>query len=177
MQAATEAAGKGRARYAIYRCRKGFCVNRGMERVDAIAMELVGAWLAKQSPTGLLTDPQTDATQKLLTAKVTKAQRKLARIEADYDEGHLDGAEYRAKKDPAKAELAKAEQENIAHQQPATVLDGLLGQPDAVELLKGLPLSRRRAVIAAVGTPVVHPGHRHMADFSVVTMKWAEWVA
>jgi site-specific DNA recombinase len=172
MQAATEAGGRGKPRYGIYRCKANFCINRKQDRVDAIVLRLTGAWLAKQSPQGLLTDPGTDAEKARLTATVTELKRKLQRIEDDYDAELLSGAERKTKQAPLAEKLAVAERALLSLQAPATVLDGLLGQDDALELLKALPLSRQRAVISAIGVPVVMAGHRHQDDFSVARIDW-----
>lgn len=173
MAAATEKGSRGGPRYPIYRCKRGFCVNRAQARVDDIALRLVGAWLAKQAPTGLLDDPETSAELTRLAHQQSELARKLARIERDYDDEYLTGAQYQEKREALLAEQAQVEQQRLAHQQPASVLDELRGQPDAHALLAKMPLSRQRAVIAAVGTPVVHGGHRHIDDFSLVTMRWA----
>jgi site-specific DNA recombinase len=174
LAAATEAQrwGAQRGRYGIYRCREHFCVSRKQDRVDAITLELVGEWLAKQSPTGLLEDPKTSATMTRLANLAKEIDRKLKRVERDYDAEVLTGAEFRVRKDALAGELAAVEQERLRHQRPAHLLDPFLGQPDAHALLAALPLDRLRAVVAAVGTPVVHQGHRRLDDFSVVTMTW-----
>ena len=164
--------GGGRQRYPIYRCISGHCVTRRADRCNEIVLAIVGARLARADASSLLVDPKTDVLLKALTAQAKSHQAELDRYLADYKAGLLTGAEYKPLRDEAQAKLTAVEVERQAHLAPGHVLEGLAGAEDAQALLEALPLSRQRAVVKALGVPVIHKGHWKVADHLVVSFEW-----
>lgn len=166
-------AGKGERKAPAYMCESTAHVHRPVAQVEKVVSSAIGARLAASDAAGVLVGPDNDAMAQRaaqraeLTNKLNEIADALADGDIDRDQAKRGTARVRAKL----AELDKAER---ADRKPVAALAELAGKGNARELFDALELDRRRAVIDALGTVVLHPTGRggRVFDPATVTIEW-----
>lgn len=154
-----------------YRCRNGAHVNRSRGVVDYYVTEVIAARLGQPDVADILAP--TEASHAPLVEQITRLRDRLARNDADYDAGYVDGKRYKAARDKAEGELRDA-QAALAQAQAGSVLTGLVTAADPAEAFRDAPLSTRRAVVDALATVMLGRGSRYSRTFDPETVR-VDW--
>lgn len=156
---------------ARYRCRDGAHVNRSRGPVDEYVRAVILARLSRPDVADLLA-PATATTAPLLE-DVDRLRKRLARNDADYDAGFIDGPRYKAARDKGREELANA-QAALAAAQSSGELSSVLTAPDPAEAFLTAPLATQRAVVDALAEVSLSKGTRYSRTFDPETVD-IEW--
>jgi site-specific DNA recombinase len=154
-----------------YRCANA-CFTRSQAPIDALVLAVVRAVLARPGLAESL-HPATDVDGLRLAGEVKALRERLARIEADYDEGVIDGRRYTVAAGKVRAQLQQVETtqgQRAAGRRGASVLAAVA----PVAEFDAAPLMIRRAVIDALCTVRLHPAPhgRKTFDPESVTIEW-----
>lgn len=152
-----------------YRCREGAHVNRAMRPVDEYVRSVIAARLARPDVAGLLLTPSTSSTVRLLE-EVERIRKRLARNDADYDAGYIDGPRYKAARDRGQDELGRAQGE-LASAQSSSQLAPVLTAPDPAAAFLDAPLMVQRAVVNTLAVVSLSRGTRYSRTFDPSTVK------
>ncbi len=152
-----------------YRCPTGGHITRMRDSIDNLVTAVIRARLARPDLADLLTAPDTEHTQRL-TAETRELRGRLARIEADYDSGLIDGRRFAVATEKARAQLVKAE--TARARTAGSGAAGVLTAPDPAAAFAAAPLGAQRAVIDALCTVTLSPAKRgHKFDPASVRME------
>lgn len=157
-----------------YRCREGAHVNRSRGVVDQYVLDVIAARLARPDLGGILI-PQA-ASIAPLSEEVSRIRRRLARNDADYDAGYIDGPRYKAARDKGEADLTNAQAALAAAQPIGTEVSEVLTAPDPAAAFLAADLMRQRAVIDLFTVVLLSKGARYSKTFDPDTVR-IEWRA
>ncbi|ABL80607.1 MULTISPECIES: recombinase family protein [unclassified Nocardioides] len=130
-----------------YRCPDAHLM-RSRGQVDDFVLRVVRARLARPDLRDLLASSNDDESASL-TAEIEDQRRRLAAIEHDYDEGHIDGRRYAEASGKARARLDAAQARRTALT-AGSAASGILDAPDPVAAFDSASLGARRTVIDAL---------------------------
>jgi len=150
-----------------YRCRNGAHVNRSRVPVDGYVLDVMAERLSRPDAAGLAA-PATETTAPLLE-EVERIRARLARNDADYDAGYIDGRRYKAARDKGEGELSKA-QAALAAAQTGDALAPVLSSDDPAEAFRDAPLMTQRAVIDTLAVVALSKGTRYSRTFDPDTV-------
>lgn len=161
--------GTGRSRY---NCRDG-CFRRNGDHVDGYVLAVIRGRLALPDLQQLLVRPTDEAELATLTAERDQLQNRLATVESDYDEGHIDGRRYREAREKVLARLSAVQQRQgrlIASDASSSVL----AAPDPVAAFDAAPLAIQQRMIGMLAEVTLHPSPRGRKAFdpATVTIEW-----
>lgn len=154
-----------------YRCREGAHVNRSRGPVDDYVRAVIVERLSRPDASGLLAPTPESAAP--LVEEVGRIRARLARNDADYDAGYIDGPRYKAARDKGEAELTKA-QAALAAAQSAGELATIATAADPAQAFLNAPLMTQRAVVDALTVVLLAKGQRHSRTFDPETVR-IEW--
>lgn len=154
-----------------YWCPAGGHVIRSMRRIDDLVLGAVAARLARPDLAGLLARATGDAS----TAIDAEARelRRLEAIEADYDDGHIDGRRFAVASEKVQAELRRLELQR-AKRLAGGAVGALLSTDDPAGAFASAPLAPQRAVIDALVevTLLAAPQGSRVFDPASVLLRW-----
>lgn len=155
-----------------YRCRDGAHVNRSRGVVDQYVLDVMAGRLARPDLDGILT-PQA-ASVAPFAEEVARIRQRLARNDADYDAGYIDGPRYKAARDKGEADMTKAQAALAAAQPTGTEVSEVLTAPDPAAAFLAADLMRQRAVIDFFTVVLLSKGTRYSKVFDpeTVTIDW-----
>lgn len=155
-----------------YRCKAG-CLGRSGAHVDGYVIGVVRERLGRPDLAELLPRPVDDSRLKEAAEKVNEAQRRLKRIEADYDAGYIDGRRYAAATEKARAEIVAADREQV-RALAGSGLASVIGADDPVAAFDDAPLMIRQKVIDSLMTITLMRGTRGSRTFDpdTVVIDW-----
>lgn len=155
-----------------YTCRNR-CYGRGGNPIDELVLAVVRERLAQPDLADLLVQ-QTDKEQvEALTTERAELHHRLVTIEADYDEGLIDGRRYSAASEKVHSQLADLQRKQIGLLS-ADVPDSILDTEDPVAAFNRAALDVQRSTINALVrvTLLRQPqGHKGFRPESV-TFEW-----
>ncbi|QMU78905.1 recombinase family protein [Streptacidiphilus sp. PB12-B1b] len=156
----TKAAATGKTHKPAYRCRTGKHVIRDVFNMDAYIEGLAVERLSRPDAMELLLPPATAEPQENLAADANALRAKLDSIAADYAadlltrKQALDATSFtRARLESVTARMAGRAATSVLASVP-------LGTPEVAELWPGYHLDKRRAIIDALMTVIIHPARR-----------------
>jgi hypothetical protein len=149
-----------------YRCRAGH-VNRARGPIDDYVLRVIAARLDKEDAADLLAPAEAELAPLLAEAK--RLRDRLAKIDADYDAGLIDGHRYASATERVRAELGPVERK-MAGSGTAAALAEVLNSPDPAEAFLLAGLMAQRAIINALCTVRLHKGTRHSRTFDRSTV-------
>ncbi|BDE16054.1 MULTISPECIES: recombinase family protein [Mycobacterium] len=157
-----------------YRCKERH-VNRARGPVDAWVRAVITARLRREDMTELLAPAEAQLAP--LLAESTRLHDRLARIEADYDAGRIDGHRYASANAHVRAELSVLERA-MAAQTTSAALGEILATPDPAAAFLDAGLMTQRAVIDALCVVRLHKGTRYSRAFDENTVEVTprQWV-
>lgn len=150
-----------------YRCRAGGHVNRAQLPVDRYVLVTVAKRLGAPDMAGLLTP--TPASAAPIAEQVAVLRARLARNDADYDDGLIDGQRYRAARVKGESALAEA-QAALAAATADQDLAALVAAPDPALTFLDSPLMVQRKVIDRLAVVELRQGHRYSRTFDEETV-------
>lgn len=153
-----------------YRCRAAH-VNRSQGPVDRFVTAVIAARLALPDVQDILTP--IDAAAAPLADEVARVRDRLARNDADYDAGYIDGPRYKAARDRGAEDLRRA-QASLAATQAASEAAPVLMAPDPAQAFLGASLAVRRAVVDLLAVVAISKGARGSKTFDPETVR-IEW--
>lgn len=156
---------------ARYRCRNGAHVNRARGQVDDYVRAIIAERLRRPDAAGLLSPAPASVAP--LLEEVARVRARLARNDADYDAGYIDGPRYKAARDRGEADLTKA-QAALAAAQTGTELAPVVAAEDPAQAFLDAPLMTQRAVIDALAVVLLAKGARYVRTFDPETVR-IEW--
>jgi hypothetical protein len=170
-------AGGGERGVQSYRCRSmAHFMRRGAPLDDFIERQMI-VTLSEPDAVDLLSDrerPDTDA----LRAERRRLEVRVRELGDDYDAGDVPRAEYQRRLRNANARIAELD-EQLRAGVDTNALAMVVGQDDVTAAWNALPLSRKRAILEALATVVVHSvgqgNRRNMSDEAMertVTIEW-----
>ncbi len=154
-----------------YRCREGGHVTRSQGPVDEYVRAVVAARLARPDVSDVLTPVR--ASQAPLLEAVARVRERLARNDADYDAGYIDGPRYHAARARGEADLRTA-QGALAASQASGEASSVLLAPDPSQAFVSAPLGVQRAVVELLATVAISKGTRGSRTFDPETVQ-IEW--
>jgi DNA invertase Pin-like site-specific DNA recombinase len=131
---------------------KYFCaghLTREHRYVDEFVIDLVAARLAQPDLSAALAPTGDD--MKPVVAESKRLRDRLAKIDADYDDGVIDGQRWRSAKDKVAAQLRELDKKLIASSGGAA-LGRIIDAPDPAQAFRDASLMAQRAVIGALVT-------------------------
>ncbi|MBO0677194.1 recombinase family protein [Mycolicibacterium sp. S2-37] len=157
-------------RKPMYRCRSGRHVSRQSEPVDAYVEAVVLEVLKRPDAALLWSDDLPDASE--LMAEADTLRRRRDDIAVDYADGVMTREQFRAMNERVLGRLADVEAK-IAAAGSASPL-AIVAAEDVDAAWSDLSVARRRAIIDALCTPVLHLSVRGSRSFNpdTVTFRW-----
>lgn len=137
-----------------YRCGEQAHLSIAVGKTDRFVRDVVAEKLRDPRLVAALTEP--DPRLDEYRAQRQNLESKLARIEADYDAGHLTGSEYRAKKDRAESDLGEVDRLIGISTQRSTSSPVLAAADPGLAFLDA-PIDVQRAVLRAVLAVTINP--------------------
>src|SRR5699024_2985669 len=139
----------------LYACdAKSQCTGRNQARVDELVTAVVAGRLAAPDALSWLSGADDERAQEL-EAEAEKQRRRLAQVEADYDDDLIDARRYKTKREKSLAALEKIKAERGRH---LTGVDPELltkvAGPQAHESLRMLTASQQHDLLLALGVRV-----------------------
>lgn len=153
-----------------YRCPDAHLM-RSRSRVNDFVLRVVRARLARPDLRDLLAT-SSDEEVAALTAEIEDQRRRLAVVDADYDEGHIDGRRHAEATRKVRERLDAAQARRTALT-VGSAASGVLGAPDPVEAFDGSPLGVQRTVIDALMSVRLHSAPRGRKTFDPATVEVA----
>jgi hypothetical protein len=150
-----------------YRCKTAH-VNRARGPVDEWVRTVVAARLRRPDAAKLLAATAADLAP--LLAEQKRLRERLAKHEADYDAGRIDGYRYASATKRVRTELATVKRQMAAHRTGAA-LGKVLSSPDPAAAFLGAGLMAQRAVVDALCVVRLHKGTRHSRTFDSDTVE------
>ena len=132
-------------RYRCARCE----MSRSGGPVDALVLALVAARLRRPDIVELLTPAADEGAARALAAEGQALRERLARFDAEYDDGLIDGHRHRQATAKAQAELDTVERQRLG-QLSTTAASSLLRQPDPGAAFLAETLMIQRQVLDAL---------------------------
>lgn len=126
-----------------YQC-PNLCVSKARQHVDDIVLVAVAERLSQIDAV-----PPRGAARSGHDERAVELRRRLAAIEADYDEGLIDGRRFAVASEKVQAELAEVERMRRAEAGDAA-LSTVLGAADPFAAFMAAPLGVRRSVVDAL---------------------------
>lgn len=155
-----------------YRCPEAH-VTRARPDIDTFVVAAVRARLGRADLASLL--PRADSEEVArLTAEVTRLERRVQRIQADYDAELIDGLRYKVATEKVSAELSAARSARARLTTPGAA-SGVLSAADPVAEFDGAPLMIRRAVIEALCVVRLSSAPRGRRTFDPWTLARSQW--
>jgi site-specific DNA recombinase len=149
---------RGRRTKPAYTCRSGKHVVRDAAEVDAFVTAVVLERLSRKDARDLLTrDTPGDTTG--LHLEADQLRQRLRGLADAYADGAIDAGQLRFGSERLRARMDAVEAE-IAARARGSILAGVADAPDPAKVWKGLPLSRRRAIVDLLVTVTILPGRR-----------------
>lgn len=153
-----------------YRCRAGGHVARSREPVDEYVQAVIAARLSRPDVLDLL---GTSAAAAPLADEVARIRERLARNDADYDAGYIDGPRYKAARDRGEEDL-RAAQAALAAAQATNEAAPVLSARDPGRAFLEASLPVRRAVVDLLAVVALSKGTRGSKTFDPDTVR-IEW--
>ncbi|MEU0265760.1 recombinase family protein [Nocardioides sp. NPDC006303] len=153
-----------------YRCRDGAHVNRARGPVDGYVLARVAGLLETASPADLIAETEADSGPVL--AEISRQQKRLEAVEADYDDDLIDGRRYKIKKAKIESDMRAAEA-RLAAIPNSSGLAEILASPDPVAAFDEAGLMRQRAIIDALFVVRLRKGTRYSRTFGPETVRVA----
>jgi site-specific DNA recombinase len=154
-----------------YRCPQGGHVTRSATPIDAFALAVLRARLARRDLAGLLTVPES-AKARDAAAGIKRLRGQLVKTAADYDADLIDGRRYKVKTEKVRAQLTAAEAAQ-ARLMAGSGVAGTLTAPDPVAAFDAAPLGIQRAVLGFLMTVRLSPAPRgRHFDPATVGIEW-----
>lgn len=151
-----------------YWCREGGHVTRSMKPIDAHVMATITKRLS-QPDTAALLAPSSDARVSALTATIDALRNRQTAIEADYDDGHIDGLRLATALNKLKPQLDATVRER-ATLTAGSVVGGLITGPTPAYAFENASLDVKRAVIDALVFVRILPAPRGVRGFNPETV-------
>ncbi|MDC7804903.1 recombinase family protein [Sphingomonas sp. BLCC-B65] len=151
-----------------YWCKSNGCLIRTMAPIDEKVLTFVRTVLSLPEVVTLVAPSDTDAGKKL-DEEAKRQRSRLAVIEADYDNGLIDGQRYRVATSKAQARLREIDARRMALQGDRT-LGSIVTAADPAARFEAASLDVKRAVIDAMILVRLNPvrqGQRGFQDDSV----------
>lgn len=151
-----------------YWCKSNGCLIRTMAPIDEKVLTFVRTVLSLPEVVTLVAPSDTDAGKKL-DEEAKRQRSRLAVIEADYDNGLIDGQRYRVATSKAQARLLEIDARRMALQGDRT-LGSIVTAADPAARFEAASLDVKRAVIDAMILVRLNPvrqGQRGFQDDSV----------
>lgn len=158
--------GGGKHRYT---CRENHFYRSGAP-VDDYVLAVLRGRLARPDLAGLVVKKADKEKMAGLTRQRNELDDRLATIEADYDEGLIDGRRYAAAVERVQAQLVVVQREQSALV-GAEATAGVLGAEDPVAAFDGAPLAIRQRIIDVLATVTLYPGTHGSRTFDPETVK------
>jgi hypothetical protein len=129
-----------------YRCPNG-CLTRSQQHIDKLVIKAIRERLSRSDLADLIT-PKESNRAKAASEEVKRLNKRLTRIEADYDAGDIDGRRFKVSTEKVKAELTEARlaQTRLSTRSSAA---STLSAADPVAAFDAAPLMIRRSVVDA----------------------------
>lgn len=140
-----------------YRCSSRQHVLRQARPLDEHVENIVLRWLPTSEAVEFMTAGSVNGAA--LHAQASGIRARLDELGEAFAAGEIDRAQLRAGTERAKADLARVEEQTTTLS-AGSVLVGLAGEVDAADRWAALSIDRKRAVIDAVFSIVVHRGKR-----------------
>ncbi|GAS90491.1 recombinase family protein [Mycolicibacterium brisbanense] len=176
-----------------YRC-KAACVNRAHGPVDNVRVRRIVAdddheaplargvdefvtavvteRLSRPDAAELLAPPEVDTAP--LRAEQDRLRARLDTIDAEYDDGIIDGLRWRTAKEKVNAQLSEVDRKIKAATPGSGALGDVLAAPDPAEAFLSASLMARRSVIEALAEVRLRRGTRGSKTFDPNTVR-VEW--
>jgi DNA invertase Pin-like site-specific DNA recombinase len=154
-----------------YRCPNG-CLTRSQQHIDELAIKAIRERLGRSDLADLIAPRESDQA-KAASEEVKRLNKRLERIEEDYDAGDIDGPRYKVSTEKVKAELAEARlaQTRLSTRSAAA---STLSAADPVAAFDAAPLMIRRNVLDALCVVQIAPTPRGRRTFdpNSVAIEW-----
>lgn len=160
--------------HELYLCNSKGCVGRNQQAVDRMVRGIVVERLARPDALDLLVADDRTAREAREAAQAVRARLDTAADQ--YADDVITADQLRRITERLRPQLADLEQRARAAMPAALdALDGFAGAPDAAERWDAAPVTRRRAILAALGiTVVINPTRRGAGfDPDSVDVRWA----
>lgn len=151
-----------------YRCRNGAHVNRAQKPVDDWVRTVIAARLRREDAADLLKPAAADLQP--LFDQLDRLRERQAATDADYDADLIDGLRYRSKTARTQAEMAEVQRQLASWGTPGALADALAA-PDPAAAFLDAGLMTQRAIVDALCTVRLHPGHRYSRVFDESTVQ------
>jgi len=161
--------------HTLYTCDVQGCVGRNQARVDELAVEVVLGRLARPDVLDLF--DRDDKFARDLRAKAEAVRARLDTAADQYAEDVITADQLRRISERLRPGLDDLERQAAAAAGPGVdALAQIVGRPDVRAVWDGLPVSRQRAIIEALGMVVIILPTRKGPGFDpdYVRFKWAE---
>lgn len=129
---------------------KYFCgghLTREHRHVDRYVIDVIAERLGRKDFARLLAPPKKDMAP--VVAEAERLRKRLAVIDADYDNGDIDAKRWRAAKQRVQAELAEVDKQ-LAARSGGAALGAVAGAPDPAKAFRTASLMAQRSVIDAL---------------------------